>query len=64
MPGHDGLWLLEQVRLRYDATLRILCSGSPPEDLQDHLAAERVQLFLPKPVCSAALREALSDVLR
>ena len=63
MPGHDGLWLLEEVRLRSSATIRILCSGSPPQDLQHHLTTGRVQHFLPKPVCLGALREALCGVL-
>lgn len=59
MPVRNGIWLLEQVRSRRPAMLRILTSGGPIGELGGCQRSGLVQYFLPKPV----LRENLLSCL-
>jgi len=48
-PGQGGVWLLGQVRERQPDALRVLMSGSEPQDLTDHIDSGLVQKWIPKP---------------
>jgi HD-like signal output (HDOD) protein/CheY-like chemotaxis protein len=62
MPGMDGAALLDAVRKRWPATVRILLTGytDPEQMLRSARSAHR---FLNKPCDPAALREALTQAL-
>jgi len=49
MPAHDGVWLLEQVRLAHPRLVRVLISGIRPVGLQSYLRSGLLQLFIAKP---------------
>ncbi len=59
MPGHSGIWLLQQVRSRYPTMLRILISGGVVPDLGKHRLTGLVQHFLAKPILPEKLTACL-----
>jgi DNA-binding NtrC family response regulator len=60
MNGHNGAWLLEQVRTKYPDCERILISGSSQLDLSNFLSPGLVDRFLEKPVEVEDLIDAVS----
>jgi two-component system, NtrC family, response regulator HupR/HoxA len=50
MPGHHGLWLLDEIRRLYPEILRVLHSGSSPPNLDEHMRDGLVELFIAKPM--------------
>jgi DNA-binding NtrC family response regulator len=62
MPGHDGLWLLDQVRRRCPDMCRVLMSGGPVPAIDDHLQDGLVERFLPKPVTPHILEDCLDQL--
>lgn len=62
MPGMDGAALLEQVRQRWPATVRILLTGYTDQE-QGLRSARSAHQFLNKPCDPAMLREALAHAL-
>ncbi len=55
MPGHDGLWLLVEVRQRQPGAVRVLTSGDDPPQLTRHLQSGLVQYWVPKPALTKDL---------
>lgn len=62
MPGMDGAALLEAVRTRWPATVRILLTGYTDQE-QSLRSARSAHQFLDKPCEAARLREALTQAL-
>jgi len=60
MPGHDGLWLLEQIRLRWPTLWVIMASGANLDE-QTVLKARRLGAndFIAKPFGRETLYQAL-----
>src|SRR5262245_34147680 len=59
MPGHDGLWLVEQVNEKWPATAIVMASGA--DDLHTVLNARRkgVVDYIPKPFGRELVMQAL-----
>jgi DNA-binding NtrC family response regulator len=62
MDGRNGVWLLEQVKLRYPTVRRVLHSGSDPVQIESHLRSGLVQRYVQKPATASQLIASLSDV--
>ena len=60
MPGHDGLWLVEQVRASWPSTAIVMATGV--DDLQTVIKAQRSGVidYVTKPFQWELLRQALS----
>ncbi len=63
MPGMDGVELLEQVRDRWPATLRIMLSGSAHRE-EIERATSAVDELLSKPCSSATLKATFERMLQ
>ena len=61
MPGHDGLWLTEQVRARWPKTAIIIATGAHAHDLRAVYASRRLGAvdYIMKPFEREMLRQAL-----
>jgi CheY-like chemotaxis protein len=59
MPGHDGLWLLEQVRSRRTDVRRVLMSGQDIHNAPELIDASVLHAFITKPATREALLTAL-----
>ena len=60
MTGHNGAWLLEQVRTEYPDCERMLLSGSSQFDLSNFITPGLVDRFLEKPLDFDELIDAIS----
>ena len=61
MPGHDGLWLAEQVRARWPKTAVIMATGAFAYDLDMVVASRKLGVvdYIMKPFEREMLRQAL-----
>jgi CheY-like chemotaxis protein len=55
MPDRNGMWLLEQARIKAPDAIRVLFSGRDLPMLKEHLRSGLVHRFLPKPVVAKDL---------
>jgi len=55
MPDRNGMWLLEQARIKAPDAVRVLFSGRDLPMLKEHLKSGLVHRFLPKPVAAKDL---------
>lgn len=55
MPDRNGMWLLEQARIKAPEALRVLFSGRDLPMLKEHIKSGLVHRFLPKPVTAKDL---------
>lgn len=63
MPGgHDGVWLLEQVRQRYPKVRRVMMSGVETET-QPMIESGLIERFLGKPIDISAIVQCLPHAL-
>ena len=46
--GHNGIWLLGEVKKKQPDALRILFSGSEPDEFEEHLKSGLVQRLIQK----------------
>jgi len=46
--GHNGIWLLEEVKKKQPGVLRVLFSGSEPDEFEEHLKSGLVRRLIPK----------------
>ena len=64
MPGHDGLWLAERVRLKWPHTALILASGGVALEAVKKAQIPGVVDYVTKPFGRELLREALDRAER
>ena len=55
MPGRDGIWLLEQIRIQSPNAIRVLASANEPERFASHLKSGLIHILLHKPLSSDSL---------
>ena len=60
MPGHNGIWLLSEVKRLNPETRRVLFSGSSPVSLSEHLTSGVVECFVSKPTSRSVLQSSLT----
>ena len=63
MPGHNGLWLLEQVRETSPRTIRVLTSAGLHERFAPYLKSGLIHVFLHKPLVGESLRNMLIGLM-
>ena len=63
MPRMDGISLVRHLRARGDATPVIMLSGQQDSRVVDLARAAGVNCFIPKPLSSASLEDALAQTL-
>ncbi|MBN2717245.1 MAG: response regulator [Deltaproteobacteria bacterium] len=63
MPGHNGLWLLEQIKNVSPQTIRVLASAGLHERFAPHIKAGLIHVFLHKPLVNESLRTMLIGLM-
>ena len=63
MPGHNGIWLLEQVRETSPGTIRVLTSAGLHERFAPYLKSGLIHVFLHKPLVGESLSNMLIGLI-
>ena len=63
MPGHDGLWLLQEIHERWPTTVAVVISGAQDEHVILGARKLGAVAFVPKPLERELLRQALVRAL-